>query len=551
MSANNSLLKNCLPLLFLILYSSALILTDLGGSALQVDEGADTWVSSTILKFGVPRHSDGVNRTMEYADIYDGLFIYRTWVPYYLQAFSLAIFEDKTFAARLPFALTGIASVIGLYFLSLKLTRNRTTAFLSALFLASSVPALLYFRTARYPGLPILLTLLLLYFYYDIFKENKWRSGPFTATAIIFFHTMYVECAGVLVGILVHLMAHRDGVTKENFRKVLPAAGMIALFTLPWLFFIAPVFPKIAEFYQSASSHVDSSSAGYLKRFAGYLFQINNYVFPLVLLPLLWVRNFQTLRREVQLLCLCALSILMAGSLHMVPLQQYITALFPILCILLALIVVELCQNRVWIQGLMAGTLIATNLIHVSPLLPVRALLEANSERFEKGYLHSVYNTFIREIRLSSVFYQHGYQLTHPAKGPQDIVVSFFKTHGKVGDSCYSDNERESLAFYTGMRILHKKDLSDGAIPDWIVLRGDKRYLDQKASVSDEAAMLRNILDAHTYRKIELPGSVNRINNSYDIQLHLFQIPSSADTILIYEKSPESADSSNLNSTAP
>ncbi len=513
-----------------------MVLTGLGDQALQVDEGSDTLVSTTILKYGVPRHSDGVNHTMDYADIHDGLFIYRTWFPYYLQALSLSVFGKTSVAARLPFALAGIASVICLYFFTLKLAQNRTAAFLSALFLASSVPALLYFRTARYAGLPILLTILLLYFYIKIFDDGKWRPAPFIATAVIFFHTMYVEFAGAVLGILIHFLVHRKSVAQENIGKPVWAGAVIAVFTLPWLIFIFPVFSKISQFYQSASSYVDPSMLGYLKHFSGYLFQINNYIFPLILFPLLWTRRLESWRKEIQLLWFCLLTIMVTASLHSIPLQQYIAAVFPLFFILLAMVIAGCFQAYPIVRWVLAGTLIATNLIHVGPLLPVKEALKRTPEWFDANdYLQYTYNTFMREVRPASVFYEHSHEITHPFQGPQDRVLRFFKTHGKPGDSCYIDNERDSLAFYTGMKLLHREDLMSGEIPDWIVLRGERRFLENDVSGSPVAGRLLKILQSNPYRKLELPGPINRINNSYDIQLHLFRIPSSADTILVYQ----------------
>ena len=161
-------------LYFLIPYAFLVIFFGLNNSALQVDEGADTFVSSTILKNSFPYHHDGINTTMEYAKVRDdGLFLYRTWVPFYLQAGSLFIFGKTTFSARMPFALIGVMSSVVLYFFTLKLTKKKSIAFLATLFLISSVPAIIYFRTARYVGLPILLTILLLYSYINIFDKKK------------------------------------------------------------------------------------------------------------------------------------------------------------------------------------------------------------------------------------------------------------------------------------------------------------------------------------------------------------------------------------------
>ena len=90
-----------LPLFFLAVYSTLMIFSGLGNGALQVDEGADTFISTTLLKSHFPRHSDGINSSMLFANVHEGLFVYRPWVPYYIQSFSLSLFGQTTFAARL------------------------------------------------------------------------------------------------------------------------------------------------------------------------------------------------------------------------------------------------------------------------------------------------------------------------------------------------------------------------------------------------------------------------------------------------------------------
>ena len=103
--------KSHLTITFLLLFAFLLIFAGLDDSVLQVDEGGDTFISTTILKYGFPMHSDGLNKTMLFADILDGVFIYRTWLPYYLQSISLYFLGNNTFAARLPFAIAGLFSI--------------------------------------------------------------------------------------------------------------------------------------------------------------------------------------------------------------------------------------------------------------------------------------------------------------------------------------------------------------------------------------------------------------------------------------------------------
>ena len=534
-----NLAKNHKSLAFLIPYACIMVFLGLSDAALQTDEGGDTYISSTILKYGIPYHQDEVISAMEHARVReDGLFIYRTWIPYYLQASSLFILGKTTFAARLPFAALGVTSAIALYFFTLKLIRKKNVAFLATLFLISSVPALIYFRTARYVGLPILLTILLIYSYITIFDKKKWSPWPITIISIIYFHTMYVSFAGIILGVLIHFYINRKSTAPDNYKRATQAGIITAIFTLPWLWFIFPIFEKIPEFYIAQGDQIDISSGWrFLKHFAGFIFQLNNYIFPFILLPLLFIRSLRTYKNEIQLCLICTTSLMGVSLINTIPFQQYMAGSFPLLSILLALIIIEGLSVPSIVRSTLTATLIFTNLIHVGPLLSIKETLGNNSKLFSKNfYMKSTYNTFMREVKLKYVFYQHLLEISNPYKGPLDKIVAFFKSNGKPGDSCYIDNEHESLAYYTGMKVIHRDDIKALDNPDWIVLRGDYRHAIEKNLPSEIAQNLREILRKHPYSKIELDAPAIRVNNTYDIQLHLFRSPTSADKIVIYKR---------------
>jgi hypothetical protein len=520
-----------LPIAFLTLF------VGLDDSVLQVDEGADTFVSTTILKHGLPMHSDGSNHTMRYADIFDGVFIYRTWVPYYLQSISLYFLGSNTFAARLPFAIAGFFSILCLYHFAFRLTREKSTAIYAAIFLATCVPALLYFRTSRYIAIPILLTPVLLFFYIDIFEKKKWNPIPFTATSIIFFHTMYVEFAGLIIGMLIHLFIYRNEVVPDNLKKIKIPAAITALLCLPWLLFIPALSKRIAEFYTSTSPYIDTSSIGYIKHFAGFLFQINNYIFPLILVPFLFLLPIKKFNRSISLLLICIFFILLTASLHSIPQLQYIAASIPILFILLGWINLHLFKNSIIQQCIFAAFLIFSNLVHVGPLIPVKQLLQTPRPESQSSlYLKGVYQAFMREVKLKSTYFQYWGELANPYRGPLNKIVAFFETHGKKGETCYIDNEVESLAFYTGFKMIHNSELTNKSIPDWIVLRGDQWALHSEEKSSPLKEKLRFILRNNPYEQFELNAPVKRVNNSYEIQIHLFKSPISADKVYIFRR---------------
>ena len=528
---------NHFPFFFLIIYTFPMVFLGLGDSVLQVDEGMDTFISTTILKFGYPMHSDGVNASMLFADVYDGLFVYRPWIPFYAQAFSLSVIGQTTFAARLPFALIGLFSVICFYRFALKFTGRKDIAFWAAFLLATSIPALIYFRTARYVGVPILLAVLLLSFYIDVYQNKKWNPAPLTVVSIIFFHTMYVEFAGMIAGILIHFFIHRKEVLPENRKRAVWAAGITGVFCIPWFIFILPVFSQVSQHLASTSTLIDPSWQGFPKRFLGFLFQANNYIFPFILLPLLFLKRLRPFGNQISLLLICIVTMVFTALPHSMPLQQYIISSFPLFFLLLAILLANVFPQYPLLKSLLALLLITTNLVHVVPLVPLKALARNHSEWFHKSpYLENVYASLMREVKIKSVYFDYFYEISHAYRGPLDEVVRFFKTHGKPGDSCYIDSEFESLAFYTGMKMIPNKDLPQLPPPDWIVLRGKVRPFEEPGNLSPEARNVREVLRANAYTRIELDAPAIWVNNTYDIQIHEFRSPTSSEKVTVYRR---------------
>ena len=527
--------KSHLAVILLLPISLLIIFTGLDNSVLQVDEGADTFISTTILKHGLPMHSDGLNHSMPYADVFDGIFIYRTWIPYYLQALSFQLMGNNTFAARLPFAIAGLFSIFCLYCFAFRLTQIRRVAIFAASFLATSVPVILYFRTSRYVVFPILLTPILLLFYIDIFEKQKWNPIPFTVTSVIYFHTMYVEFAALIIGLLVHIYIFRKDVDHSNLKLIKIPATIIALLCLPWLLFIPELAKQIAGFYTSSSPLIDKTSLGYLKHFSGFLFQINNYIFPLILVPFIFSSPFKKFGRSVSLLVISAACIIFVSSLHSIPLLQYIAACIPILFTLLGWIINCLFKGCIIQQVVLSAILIFSNIIHIGPLVPIKQLVPSISNDTQTNiYIKGIRDTFMREVQIKSNFFQYWGELSNPYQGTLDKIVSFFEIHGKKGETCYIDNELESLVFYTGFKMIHNNELSKKSKPNWIVLRGDQWNLD----LADNSIKkkLKLILENNQYEKILLNAPVNRINNSYEVQIHLFKSPITTNKVKIFRR---------------
>ena len=230
--------------------------------------------------------------------------------------------------------------------------------------------------------------------------------------------------------------------------------------------------------------------------------------------------------------------IIFVSSLHSIPLLQYISACIPILFTLLGWIIACLFNRSIIQQSVLAAILIFSNIIHVGPLVPVKQLVSFISNDSQSSiYIQGIRKTFMREVQFKSIFFQYWGELSNPYQGPLDKIVKFFETHGKNGESCYIDNELESLAFYTGFKMIHNNELNLKSKPDWIILRGDHWDIYSAKNMSPLKTKLKFILTNNDYERIVLDAPVKRINNSYEIQIHRFKSPTSTNRVSIFRLS--------------
>ena len=155
--------------------------------------------------------------------------VLRGW-QYYVAAASLAVFGETALAARLPFALLGLATILLAYLTVWRVAQNRWTAASAALLLTLSVQFLIYARQSRHYTLHAALTCLLVF---QFSRLNSWRrSLVFAAISILLFHSHPIAVAPLLaLGVLtlgVRAISGRSG----------PGSGarmpVTALFTVPW-----------------------------------------------------------------------------------------------------------------------------------------------------------------------------------------------------------------------------------------------------------------------------------------------------------------------------
>jgi hypothetical protein len=259
------------PLLIVAAAGMALILTDLGSDYLWEDEGDTAVLALSVVKHGVPKAWDGVTffdsdkGTRETENL---TMVSHPWLQFYVTALSFRIFGESAFAARLPFALAGVMTILLVYLFVWQVTSNRWSSFCAAALLVLSVPFLLYSRQCRNYSLNMLFTCCAVFIFFGM---NSWRRcALFVVAAVLLFHSspIGIVVIGALGGLA--LLYPPFAGQRRWFCLGLP---FILVATIPWL--------AIAHSAYSENTQLAPSVGTFSLRFVRYLMECTS-VAPLI-----------------------------------------------------------------------------------------------------------------------------------------------------------------------------------------------------------------------------------------------------------------------------
>lgn len=179
-----------------------------------------------------------------------------------IQYIFFAIFGDNTFAARVPFVLAGILSVLAIYFLLKKYT-DKTVALVGAGFMAVSSYAVWASLAGYLEGIMVLFVILSFYFVFPWISENgeegksnrkKYLWPVFTALALLSKYTsmFLLPAAGFSL-----LLAKKKKILSMKTQK------LFFFSTIVFLVLLSPVIFYNVKMYQERG-HPDSSLSSLL-----------------------------------------------------------------------------------------------------------------------------------------------------------------------------------------------------------------------------------------------------------------------------------------------
>lgn len=483
----------------ILILACALILPNLGNIYMWQDEAQTACVARTILTHGVPVGYDGKNHFSqqfgaEYGKNY--IWIWHTWLPFYILAGFFAVFGTSTFVCRLPFALAGIGTVVMIYYYAKMLWRSRRAGVLAAVILLLNVPFLLLVRQCRYYSMTALFALAGLYAYSEMMRGRRYASVAFVISACLLFHTFYVYLPALLAAVIIHAaIYHRD-----RLRHIVVTSLIAAAVNLPWMIYFAGVY-KVAH-----------PSAGILQRSAiitvNYLVQIVKHVFSpgLLLITALvttnaWIRRGRPRvdpenRRHVILMLLfaaCVLVVLAPTSPN--SFFRYLAPVIPAL-ILIAALIVE--------SGM-----------KLHPAVGVIALLLLAYWAQMPSYL---------------------YEIRHDYNGGVEGIVRYLTNHAGRDDIVAVNHEDLPIKFYTNLRVISGitgEDYSAAKDADWVIIR---RHLTRgEGGISK---YLLGLVKSHKYEVATLKQYPDvPFENREDPESHQFRTVKGAKPVLIFHRS--------------
>jgi hypothetical protein len=468
------------------------LFANLGAGTLWADEADTAVFARSILKAGLPTAWDGTTFTDSDSGrrLAPNLVLVGTpWVPYYVTAASLALFGETSFAARFPFAVAGLATLLLLYALVLRLTGDRLAAVLSSGLLLSSVQFLIYVRQSRHYALNMLLSVGLLFAFQRL--ERRRPDPLFIALAVLLYHCHPMP-AGVtlaVLGGLTLLSAFRAA--RWGFWLSFP---LIVLLTAPWAVLAAQGWGE--------NSRALGVASDYVPRFVQFLYEASVAVPFVGLLVLAPFAARQLGARDRRFLTL-AVAVL-AGYALLAPLAQstlqlweyglrYSNAFLPLGAAVTALLIARAARGKravaIWIAALFACTHLPGNTA-LWMLIPPRPAPEERPAE-PRAALHMPAHAIDEILRTEVLAFAR--ELVAWSPGTDSRIVAFLEKNAKPGDIVVTNYAWEPLYFHTrlpqGYKVMESHSIYAAAkaagLPAYVYEPDEARWLVWRAPWED------------------------------------------------------------------
>ncbi len=459
--------SHTLPVAILTLLSGVLLLADLGDGYLWQDEAQSALVSRSVLIYGVPKATDGKNSFAQVQDAEYGankIWKFHPWLPFYATAASYAVLGESTFSARLPSALAGICTVVFLYFLAFKLTRDQRTAFLSGLLLTLSVAFLLLTTQCRYYGLSIGFSVLGALGFLRLIRGEKGGFWLFLISTFLLFHSHYIYCASLFISLLIYTWFF----ARDQLTKVVKGMAIVTVVNIPAIIWHGNVEQKNEGEFLAFNKTFD-----FLSAFTGH---IDQFLVPGPLLLFLGI--------------LAGVGLLKTSNSKPESQVPFRTLALPAIFSVMTMVLVAVLVHKPYFR-------------YIGPVLPFFFLILAVLIRWSM-VIHWLVGIGLIGVWLATGdLKKYMQEMTQDYYGPMEGITQFLNQYAKPTDTVAIPFGDLPVKFYTDLHViggLSDKDYKQAVNADWIILR--------KNSIMEADAQMKeylvNNLNMDLYRQTKI-----------------------------------------------
>ena len=529
-------LQTLLFLTGVLLVGALLLLYRLNDTYLWQDEAETAIVSRHLLAYGLPLSTDGTAWVQQAAQGFveftdDHVWIYHSWLQYALTAAAFAVLGPTTLAARLPFVLVGLVTLVLFYHLVSRWLEDRRVARVATVLLLFCVPFLLLMRQSRYYALAVFFTLLTLDAYMQLRLGEPWALPYSVLVAALLYHSHYGAFFPTVIAIGIQwLLSRSEG---RLTRRFLTAAILIAILVLPWA-----VFMRI----------LDRGQPFRLDRFLAHIGQdflyTTAWLFPLILvvtLVITWLRRARSegggLNDEQAHFCQLAglvivtnFTMLSASAAFDWLFFRYLAHLIPLLLTMVAIVVVWIMERWPVAAYVLLMVLVLSNALHTLPYgLPGVKQLDLSELWPGSSAFRSLNEVWIKAGRFRSDVWMYAQELTHSYEGPNEGLLAYLSVHARPGQTVAVNYEDLPLVFYTRLRVLgglSGHGLAGDVQPDWVINRKHGPYRDRLAA----------IVASGSYERIEIPYPDIRWENRPQPGEHHYLTVRDEENVVLYRR---------------
>jgi hypothetical protein len=420
------------------------------------DEAETALLAVNITQFGVPRTQDGRNEITNLPDRQDanedGIWTWSPWLDEYITATSFLVLGPTTTAARLPFAILGLLSVVLLGRVAFRTYQSHSVALVAMTLYVTCVPFLLHARQARYYALALLAQIWLLHGVARSVREPGLRATLHVAIPLaILFYSNYVLVLAPALAIAAFGLFQRHK-SPETFRCLALAGVLLLAAALPWLLYAGPT-NQIAAIGVSPAAQ----NAFY------FVSELHHHVVPWVILALplfaLGIHSFRKKRppkapsdeaRAIEFFAWSVLALsLLVYALSPFRFFRYLVPLIPAALLLCGAYLSRYLPSP-WLRGAVVAVLVFSNALSFWTALPFGGPLP-----------HA----------LGQPYLDFGRSITSGYEDRAGGIVDFLNGQAQPGDTLWVPDPEFPVIFYTGLSVLdariHKTLPAEP--PDWVL----------------------------------------------------------------------------------